>query len=129
MSKPKTSNRTGREPGKPGRPRKTKDKLRAKRLRLRVSESELALLEEQAEGRPLTSLIRERVFGAPIRRLPVVPAANRQIFGQLAKIGNNVNQLVHLTHTGRYPARLETLLIELYQMIAKYQRDLLGVPE
>jgi hypothetical protein len=129
MSRPKTSNRTGRKPGKPGRPRKTKDNLRAKRLRLRVSESELALLEEQAEGRPLTSLIRERLFGAPIRRLPVVPAANRQIFGQLAKIGNNVNQLVHLTHTGRFPSRLETLLIELYQMIAKYQRDLLGVPE
>lgn len=93
-----------------------------------MSESELALLEEQAEGRSLPEWIRERLLGEPRRALQRVPSANRAIAGQLAKLGNNVNQLVRLAHTGRCPAQLEPLLKKVYQALASYQRELLGGP-
>jgi Bacterial mobilisation protein (MobC) len=120
--------RRSREPGKPGRPRLRPEKLRSKRIRIRLSESELSLLEEQAAGEPLPSWIRERLVGEPRSSLQTVPSANREIAGQLAKIGNNINQLVRLAHTGRFPFRLEPLLKELYQRLARYQRELLGGP-
>ncbi len=117
-----------REPGKPGRPRKSPDKLRTHRIRIRLSEGELALLKERAEGRPLTSWIRERLLDDQRGPLRVIPLANRKIAGQLAKIGNNINQLVRLAHTGRFPAHFKPLLHKLYEMIARYQRELLGGP-
>ncbi|MFP5288012.1 MAG: plasmid mobilization protein [Thermoanaerobaculia bacterium] len=122
------SRRRGREPGKPGRPRKPAEKLRSKRIRIRVSEIELALLEEGAAGMPLPRWIRERLLGEPKSSLPAVPPANREIAGQLAKLGNNLNQLVRLAHTGRLSPALEPLLREIYRVLARYQRELLGGP-
>ena len=115
-------------PGTPGRPRKPPDKLRSQRIRIRLSESELALLKERAEGRPLPSWIRERLLEEPKGPLPVIPLANREIAGQVAKLGNNINQLVRLAHTGRFPAHFKPLLHQLYEAIARYQRELLGGP-
>lgn len=120
--------RSGREPGKPGRPRQSPEKLRSKRVRIRLSESELAWFKEQAAGRPLPSWIRERLLGEPRSSLQTVPSANREIAGQLARIGNNLNQLVRLAHTGRFPLHLEPVLKKLYQQLARYQRELLGGP-
>lgn len=128
MSRPRKPERRVREPVKPGRPRQAADKLRSERIRIRLSPSELAFLREQAGGRPLTSWVRERLLGEPRGRLPMIPAANLEIVGQLAKIGNNVNQLVRLAHTGRFPSHLQPLLRQLYQMLAKYQSALLGGP-
>ena len=116
-----------RKPGQPGRPRQAADKLRSERIRIRLSQGELAWLKEQAAGRPLPSWVRERLFGEP-RVRSKVPAANLEVVGQLAKIGNNVNQLVRLAHTGRFPSHLQPLLRELYQMLARYQSELLGGP-
>lgn len=128
MSRSGTPPCSGRERGKPGRPRKSPEKLRSKRIRIRVSESELAVLEEQAADLPLPRWIRERLLGEPKSSLQKVPSANREIAGQLAKLGNNLNQLVRLAHTGRCPLQLEPLLRKLYQLLAKYQRELLGGP-
>lgn len=117
-----------REPAKPGRPQKAPDKLRSQRIRIRLSESELALLRERAEGKPLTTWIRERLLGEPGAPPQGIPLANRLIAGHLAKIGNNINQLVRLAHTGRFPAHFKPLLHRLYEAIAQYQRELLGGP-
>jgi hypothetical protein len=122
------SRRSGRKPGKPGRPQTSPEKLRSKRIRIRLSETELALLEERAAGQPLPRWIRERLLGEPKSSLQKVPSANREIAGQLAKLGNNLNQLVRLAHTGRFPLHLEPLLKQLYQALARYQRELLGGP-
>lgn len=116
------------EPVEPGRPRKAPEKLRSKRLRIRVSESELAALVQLADGRSLPGWIRERLLGETRVPRRVIPLANREIVGQLAKIGNNFNQLVRLAHTGRRPAQLEPLLRELLQALGRYQSDLLGGP-
>jgi hypothetical protein len=117
-----------RAPGKPGRPRKPPDQLRSQRIRIRLSESELALLKERAEGRPLPSWIRERLLEEPKGPQQGIPLANRLIAGQLARIGNNINQLVRLAHTGRIPVHFKPLLYKLYEAIARYQRELLGSP-
>ncbi len=126
--RPRKPGRRVREEVKPGRPRKTADTLRSERIHVRVSPHELALLREEAGGRPLTVWVRALLFGAPRGRLPMIPAANIKIVGQLAKLGNNLNQLVRLAHTGRFPSRLEPLLRDLLQKLAGYQRELLGSP-
>lgn len=128
MSRSGWPDRGRRAPGRPGRPRKAPDELRSIRIRIRLSERELAWLKEQAEGRPLPGWIRQRLLGEPKSPLHRIPVANRVIAGQFAKIGNNINQLVRLVHTGRFVQRLEPLLHQLYEMLVQFQRELLGGP-
>ena len=123
------SGRGSKKPVKPGRPRRPADKLRSERIRVRLSPSELAFLRAQAGGRPLTIWVRDLLLGEPkAGGLPMIPAANLKIVGQLAKLGNNFNQFVRLAHTGRFAAQLEPLLRQLYQLLAQLQSELLGRP-
>ena len=118
-----------REPGKPGRPRKAPDQLRSHRVRIRLSENEFALLKQRADGTPLPTWIRERLLGEPGAPPPQrIPLANRALAGQAARWGNNLNQLVRLAHTGRFPAHFKPFLHRFYEAVVKYQRDLLGGP-
>jgi hypothetical protein len=60
------------------------------------------------------------------RRPGRIPLANREIAGQLSRLGNNLNQLVRLAHTGRFPAHLEALLQRIFQEIVKWRRQQFG---
>ena len=114
----------------PGRPRKAAEELRSKRVRVRFTAGEVALIHEMAEGRPLAGLLRELLLEKHQRRWRSrIPIANLQTAGQLSKLGNNVNQLVRLASTGRLRDDLEPLLGQLYGEVAKYRRDLLRGPQ
>jgi len=93
---------------------------------VRVSEEEMAILEENSDGQDLSGFLRRAGLGE--ERAGKIPRANREIAGQLARIGNNVNQLVRLAHTGRFPPYLEPVLKRVFQELARYRRELLGRP-
>jgi hypothetical protein len=103
---------------------------RSKQLNLSLTASELASIRERARalgmrpahfGRALLldqSRMRaaEREPGSHVERL---------IYGQLARLGNNLNQMVrHLHRTGDpLPADLEPLLRDIRQIMARGCRD------
>jgi hypothetical protein len=120
------SGRRDERPGVPGRPPKPQGKKRSKILGVRFSEEELRTVEERADGEPLSCYLRRIALGE--QRRGAVPRANRAIAGQLAKIGNNLNQLVRLAHTGRLQAALEPQLKRLLAEITRYRQELLGSP-
>jgi hypothetical protein len=48
---------------------------------------------------------------------------------QLARLGNNLNQLTRLVHTGRVSPRLEPLLEQIRDQIATFHRQILGLDD
>jgi hypothetical protein len=93
---------------------------------VRLSEEDFEILERRADGQFLSTYLRQIALGK--ERKTMIPAANREIAGQLARIGNNLNQLVRLAHTGRYPGQFESTLRLLYEKLAEYQRQLVQGP-
>jgi len=94
---------------------------------VRVSEKERIVIEKNADGRDLSTFLRQA--GMAQQQSARVPLANREISGHLSRYGNNLNQLVRLAHTGRFPEHLESLLRRLYDLMVKWRRELLGEPE
>ena len=92
-------------------------------MRVRFSEADLDSLQQLADGQPLSTYLRQAALGRPARTR--IPSANREITGHLARIGNNLNQLVRLAHTGRYPMQFESVLRQLYEKLAEVQRQLM----
>lgn len=119
--------RAAAPPRSPGRPRKLAEEVRSEVIVLRVSMREKAIIEKNADGRELSAFLRQA--GMAQQQPARVPLANREISGHLSRWGNNLNQLVRLAHTGRFPAHLEALLQRLYDLIIKWRRELLGEPE
>jgi|SRR5665213_1034050 len=108
-----------------GRPKKIEP--RSRQLNISLSDSELGELKRRAEavgmrivhfGRSLlTDGERPRGHRAEQRDT----AIERLIYGQLVRLGNNLNQLVrHLHRTGDpVPADLEPLLKDIRQIISR----------
>jgi hypothetical protein len=110
-----------------GRPRKSDEEKRSGVIGVRVTEEERRIIERNADGQDLSSFLRQAGMGQLRRgRIPLV---FREIAGQLSRIGNNLNQLVRLAHTGRFPAHLEALLQRFYAEVVKWRRQLLGDSE
>lgn len=72
---------------------------KTKRIDLRVSESELALIDKKAAQAKLsrTDYLIKSAVGNPI----IVFDGGREIAHQLFKIGTNINQLKMLAHQGK----------------------------
>ncbi len=110
-----------------GRP--TKSEPRCKQLNLSLTESELEIIKRRAEAVGM----RPVHFGRAIlleQGSKFTPKNNSDgnigqfIYGQLVRLGNNLNQLVrHLHKTGDpLPADLEPLLKDIRQIIARVQK-------
>jgi hypothetical protein len=112
-----------------GRP--IKPDPRCEQLNLSLTVSELASIKKRAEAvgmRPVhfgrALLFAEKDAPAKLQT-PVAGNLDRLIYGQLVRIGNNLNQLVrHLHQTGDpLPPDLEPLLIDIRQILARRMRD------
>jgi mobilization protein NikA len=113
--------------GRPGRPRKSEEEKRSEVISVRVSERERRIIEENAVGQDLSTFLRQAGMGQ--QQPGRIPLIDRWTAGQFSRIGNNLNQLVRLIHTGRIPEHLEALLQRMYREIVKLRRRLLGCPD
>lgn len=68
------------------------------RKTIRFSEKEMKEIERKADvaGRDFSSYVRSAVFKYDVAIIPGLPELNHQV----AKIGNNLNQLTMLSHQG-----------------------------
>ncbi len=72
--------------------------------------------------------MREELLAPRKGRAGEIPRANLAIAGQLAKLGNTIDQLVRLALAGQVPIQLEPMLRQLFGAVALYQRELLEGP-
>jgi hypothetical protein len=109
-----------------GRP--TKAEPRCEQLNLSLTASELDSIKKRAHAvgmRPVhfsrILVLDEQASGKRQQFLNV----GRLVYGQLVRLGNNLNQLVrHLHRTGDpLPADLEPLLTDIRQIIARCRDD------
>ena len=104
-------------PAKTGRPRKAPGERLADGLRVRMTAAERATVEARAAqaGLHVSEFARRAILGARI----TTPAAARSgipsgLLSDLARIGNNLNQLAHAAHLGReLPDLTRAALIDL----------------
>jgi hypothetical protein len=100
--------------------------VRSLRLDVALSPSELALLLEVAADLrlPLRTYVRRAALGA---KLPsAVPAVNAELARELARVGGNLNQLLHAVHTGKVKEPPAIDLLELQSLLAQIRRQLRG---
>jgi hypothetical protein len=111
-----------------GRPKKSEP--RCAQFNLSLTETEL----ENLRRRALAVGMRPVHFGRTLLfnqggkvAAKAAPASNidRIIYGQLVRLGNNLNQMLrHLHRTGDpLPADLEPLLTDIRQVISRYRDD------
>jgi hypothetical protein len=111
-------------PGRTGKKSAQKDK-RTHTQCIRLSAMELRHVEDYAEraGLDIPSYIRLLIVGiTPV----IVPQINVEAFGQLGRVGNNLNQLVRLANQGVLPEKNEILplLNTLLELITETRKQL-----
>jgi hypothetical protein len=87
------------DPHGPGAPTLQPSGLLSRTTATRLTVDQFETLEERAQacGLPIAALIRKVLVGLnPVPRRPIVRAA----IVAVNRVGNNLNQLVHLAHTG-----------------------------
>lgn len=94
-------------------------------VRLSARDHAAVRLLAKRAGLPLAIYVRHTLFDC---KLPTVaPAANLDILRELNRIGNNLNQLTRLAHTGRISRKLLSIVEDLAERIHGYHRALLGL--
>ena len=109
-----------------GRPRISEP--RCQQLNLSLTESELAIIKKRAEAVGMRPVHFGRaVLLGPVQRRATKGDAGSNLarlnYGQLVRLGNNLNQMIrHLHRTGDpLPPDLEPLLKDIHQIIARAQ--------
>ena len=108
------------------RPPKDPTLVRSLRLDLALSSTELALLLEVAGDLrlPLRTYVRKAALGA--RLPPAVPVVNSELARDLARVGGNLNQLLHAVNTGKVKDPPAVDLLDLQSLLAQVRRQLRG---
>ena len=104
-------------PRRTGRPRLAPGERMTDGLRVRMTAAERAGVEARAAqaGLPVSEFCRRAIFGAKI----TAPTATRSgippgVLAELARVGNNLNQIAHAAHLGReLRGMAEAALIDL----------------
>ena len=109
------------------RPKKEIKELKAIRVNLRFTVDNYLKLLESAKtiGMSLPDYIRNRALKIPIRNQMVAPI-NRQLFIELCRIGNNINQLAKKSNSGiMNSAQIKTELKQLRLLLAELKKAIL----
>ena len=112
-----------------GRPKSPPDTVRRLTIGVRVNSEEWRCLQSKAAfmGMPPARWLR---IAALARRLPPppVPAINRTIYSELARMGVNLNQLARAANEGRLDGLPLSFLSGVKQYLLIVQRAVLGQP-
>jgi len=113
--------------GRGGRPSIPADQVRRHTIGVRVNEDERRRIQEKADRMNMAPAQWLR-HAALDRVLPPCPApkVNRDMYVELGRIGNNINQLVKATNSGRTPAILPPFR-ELVNAIINFRLEIIGV--
>lgn len=107
------------------RPTTPSTRPRAYHLGVRLTQDEEAALLARASelGCSLSELARAALLSVPLdpRRFPPL---NRDSVEQLARLGNNLNQLVKLLHEGRAPVGIKSALTDLLAKVETLREEL-----
>ncbi|MEO2053451.1 MAG: plasmid mobilization relaxosome protein MobC [Allomuricauda sp.] len=101
------------------RPKKKIRELRAIRVNVRMTVDEYLILSQNAStlGITIPDYIRKRVTGKTLPRKRIL-LEDRQLFIELGRIGNNINQLTKKVHLGmKHPPMLINQLAELKNIL------------
>jgi hypothetical protein len=109
-----------------GRPPKDPSLVRSLQINLDISATELEMLRDLAGslGLPLRTYVRQASLGAKLP--PTVPAVNSELARDLARVGGNLNQLLHAVHIGKVKDPPAVDLLELQALLAQVRRLLRG---
>lgn len=92
----------------------------------------LAELKDHAHAARISAseLVRRRVLGLPAPRA-AVPQVNSQIYADLGRVGNNLNQLTKLAHESGQPQHqpLARALAELKALLDQVRREVIGADQ
>jgi len=99
-----------------GRPKIDRENVKASRIMIRFTKSELAKLEAAALacGIATANLIRDKVLKGHFPK-PKVSRIYLQVYLELKKSGTNINQLAKVANSGKFPSGLEVALKRLYE--------------
>lgn len=111
-----------------GRPPAHPDSRRTWQFTVRLSPTEYRLICRRAGGIPIGTFLRLQALRKSPPPDDPVPPVNIRTIGELRKIGNNLNQAVHLIHTGVIPPDFGEILRVLNASIKACHRSLLGFP-
>lgn len=104
-----------------------REQLRRRQFAGRLTDAEHKLVLAIAQERSMTipELCRSVLLGyrLPARRMPAVNAAE---WARLGRLGNNLNQTLHLVHAGRLPTIDEALLVQLLEEVKRLRQLLQG---
>lgn len=103
--------------------------LRTHTVSVRLSDAELAVLDERRE---LVRMRRgEYLRAAALHRLPqVVPAINRQQWAELARLAANLNQIARAVAVNAgLPADVQACLTECREVLVQVRNALVGINE
>ena len=83
------------------RPRKDKEHKFSKVVVFRLTKAELEKLEEYSEncGRATGVMVRDKLFSGSFPK-QLVPQSNHQLYAELNRIGNNLNQIARRATAG-----------------------------
>jgi len=109
-----------------GRPPKDPSLVRSLQLDIALSPAEFTTLQELAVylGLPLRTYIRDSALRAKLPR--AVPTVNADLARDLARVGGNLNQLLHAVHIGKVKEPPAVDLLELQSLLAQVRRQLRG---
>ncbi len=109
-----------------GRPPKDPSLVRSVQINVDVSPAELAHLLDLAGDLhlPLRTYLRNAALGAKLPR--AVPQVNTELARDLARVGGNLNQLLHAVHIGKVKDPPAIDLLELQSLLAQVRRQLRG---
>lgn len=97
-----------------------------KRIEIRISESELEVLKEKAELSGLNSsdYLRQLAITGKVKRYKKTDPVKAELVREMAKIGNNLNQISRWCNTHKSNAAAEEVLIALASIEKEIRRVL-----
>lgn len=122
--------RETRKINKGGRPPKTPEQRRTKRVEIWFSDNEYKQLNHICErsGLHRADLIRSLVFNKKVQQSKI-PAINKEAYAELGRIGNNINQALKLANRYGGSEPNKRAFAELYELLHRVRLDLLGVSD
>lgn len=100
--------------------------LRTGHVSIYLTDEELEAARERAcaRGVPLAVYLRATALQEPLRSTPI-PAINLSTARGLNQVGNNLNQLVKLAHSGRVSPDLGAAIEEVLTLCRAIEHDLI----